>query len=232
MSKNAIRLIVLLGGLLTAAAGAQSTQFNFSYPEYFYIFTNLGSEDFDFTASAPGTNPGTASTTYGPATQPNLTNCLDTILTSAPSTVTAQNSMGTDQMTGSCSFVATDTSASGFTVSWGSTGENPEGALLVATNKTSWAAAARISNDFSQVASFVDLQLRTDTATFSTLTSSATNIGSLVGSTLTNAYYTNYVNMFVIPLQYKLVLTNPLAIPAISASSADTATVTYEAGTP
>jgi len=232
MMKNAIRLLVLAGALLSVGALAQSTQFNFSYPDYFYVFTNLASEKFDFTATAAGSNPGTATGTYGPATKNSFDSCLDTLLASAPASVTAQGSMGSNQMSGSCDFVATDTTKDSFSVDWGSTGETAEGAVLVATNKNSWAAAARIDSNFSQVANYVDLQLRTGSSTFSTLSASATNIGSLSGGSLSNAYYTNYVNIYVVPLQYKLVLTNPLAIPVIDASSPDTATVVYEAGTP
>jgi len=228
--KKAIKLLVLAGALLSVGAMAQSSKFNFAYPDYFYIFTNLNSETFNFFATSPGSKPGTASTTYGIATHDNLTACLDDLLASAPN-VTASTSEGTDQITGSCDFVATDTSTGSPSVDWGSTGENAEGAIIIVTNKSSWAAAAKITTEFSQVNGYVNLQLRTDSNTFTTLSTSAVNVGSLNGS-LSNAYYTNYKNVYAVPLQYKLVLTNPIAIPVIDSSSSDTAEVTYEAGTP
>jgi len=235
MMKKAIKLLVLAGALLSvgALAANKTTTFKFSYPEYFYFTTNLASETFDFTASDPGTNPGTATSGYGVATTGNLNTCLDDFITNNLSSVTAQDSAGSNTINDSCDFVATDTNTSGFNVDWASTGETAEGAILVATNKSSWAVAAKITTVFSQVDSYVNLQLRTGNSAFTNLSnSSATNIGSLSNGSLDNAWYTNYANIYVVPLQYKLVLTNPLAIPAISSSSADTAIVTYEAASP
>jgi len=238
--KNLIKLLVLAGTLLSvgALAANKTTTFNFIYPEYFYFTTNLASETFDFATNNVGSNHGQAATV---ATKNALDTCLDHFLANNSPSVTANDSAAGSSTisasnTSQCEFAATDTSQNNaFSVSWGSTGETAEGAVLVATNKSSWAVAAKISSDFSQVSSYVDLQLKTSSGgTFTTLSSTATNVGSVqTGSNpLNNAYYTDYMNIYVVPLQYKLVLTNPIAIPEISSSSPDTATVTYESASP
>ena len=227
--KKAIKLLVLAGALLSVGAmAAKTTTFNFKFPQYLYVYTNLTSEDFDFTASSTGNHPGTYGNT-AIATEANLKTCMENL--SLPSSVTAQTSAGTSAIsTGSCDFVATDTTKnSDFSVDWGSTGENPDGALLVLTNVSDWSAKATITSAFSNVDSYVTLKVRTDSnGTLSNLSSSATTVGSKSGTTLTNAYYTNYINAYVVPLQFVLTLDNPFAIP----EGNDTAVVTYSVSSP
>jgi len=225
-----IKLFAMLAMIvITGALAAKTTTFGFRYPEYLYIYTNLDVEYFFFDKQSPGSNPGTYQTKYGVATQPNLEKCL--VNMTLPSPVTAQTSAGSELIrTGKCDFVATDTEKNNdFEVKWGSTGEKPDGALLVLTNTPSWTAAAYINEEFSEVGKMVTLQVRTDKNKLEELSASnKTVVGQKSGSTMTNAYYTDYVNAYVIPLQFVMVLDAPFSTPKVE----DKAQVTYTASSP
>ncbi len=231
MSKT-LKLVILAALLVIPSAFAsKQTKFVFRYPQYLYAYTNLDVEIFYFDKSGPGSNPGTYTTKYGAATEKNLATCMENL---KPPSVTAQTAAGSKLIgTGKCDFVATDTEKNtDFTVGWGSTGEKPDGALLILTNAGKWTAAAYLSKEFKKVAKMVTLQVRVDKNKLDELSASnKTKIGSMAGSTLTNAYNTDYVNAYVVPLQFVMVLNNPFSIPVINGQD-DEAVVTYDVAAP
>jgi len=234
MNNNLKLMIVAAVIVLTGAFAAKTTTFGFRYPEYLYIYTNLDVEYFFFDEQSPGSNPGTYETKqkkYDVATQPNLEKCL--VNMTLPSPVTAQTSAGSELIrTGKCDFVATDTKKNkDFEVKWGSTGEKPDGALLILTNAPSWTAAAYINEEFGEVGKMVTLQVRTEKNTLEELSASEskkTVVGKKSGSTMTNAYYTDFVNAYVVPLQFVMVLDAPFSTPKVE----DKAQVTYTISSP
>jgi len=230
MSKT-LKLVILAALLVVPSAFAsKQTKFLFRYPQYLYAYTNLDAEIFYFDKGGPGKNPGTYQTKYGPATEKKLATCMKAL---TPPSVTAQTAAGSKLIgTGKCDFVATDTEKnSDFKVDWGKTGEKPDGALLILTNADKWTAAAYLSQEFKKVAKMVTLQVRTEKNTLEELSASnKTVVGQKSGSTMTNAYYTDFVNAYVVPLQFVMVLNNPFSIPVINQD--DVARVTYVVSAP
>ena len=227
--KRRLRLLAFGAVLVAMGAMAQgSTNFNFNFPQYAFVYTNLSTVDFDFTASGAGANPGAAQAPNGVATQPNLEACIDGILSTAVAsgTFTVQATAGTGAFSGSCTFAPTNVTRSGFTVSGYTT--PPDGSLLVVTNMNTWAAKASLDAANTFATSGLTLQVH-DGTDFQDVTTTAVNVGVKNGSALTNAYYTQYVNAYVVPLVYQLVLADPIGI---SPTTGDSATVIYTVGAP
>jgi len=229
MSKILKTFFMLAAVAATGALAANTTTFYFSYPQYLYVYTNLDLESFLFDKEEAGSNPGTYETEYGVATKPNLLTCLQKL--SVPTPVTAQDTPGSQLIaTGKCDFVATDTEKNDdFKVDWGSTGEKPDGALMVLTNASDWTASVEMTTPFGDINDMVALQVRTDENTLNeVIAGDKIKVGSKSGTSMTNAYYTQYRNAYVIPLQYVMVLSNPFSIPKVE----DKAQVTYTVSSP
>ncbi|WP_148230383.1 hypothetical protein [Marinithermus hydrothermalis] len=226
------RLRLLAFGTVLAAMGAMaqsSTDFNFSFPQYAFVYTNLSSVDFDFTASGSGANPGQAPAADGVATQPNLEACIESILSttvSSGSFTANDTAAGTTAFGGSCTFAPTNVTRSGFTVDWGGLA-SPDGSLLVVTNMSTWAAKASLDAANPFATGGLTLQVY-DGTNYQNVTTTPVNVGVMNG-TRTNAFYTQYANAYVVPLTYQLVLDDPIGL---SPTTNDSATVIYTVGAP
>jgi len=220
-------MVVLAGAFAKSKTNKDSTTFEFNYPQYLYVYTNLGVEQFDFAADKTG-DTGTYTTEYKAASFASWGDCLED-LKPPKDAITAQDSPGSDLIKDqSCDFVATNVKTNGkFTVNWDNK-EKPDGALLVLTNVSDWVASAHMDPKFSEVDEMVTLKVRVDENKLGALSSSKIAVGSKSGSKLINAYYTNFINAYVIPLQYVMVLDTPFSIPEVK----DKAQVIYTVASP
>ncbi|ADR35703.1 hypothetical protein [Oceanithermus profundus] len=222
--KNAIRLLVLAGALLSVGAMAQAQQnWNFSFPVYAYVYTNTSSVDFDFTATTTGTvvYAGAA----GQASKANLQSCIGSLVTSSLS-VTAQNSAPTNPSSlGSCEFGPTSVSTSGYTVNWNGLG-SADGSLLVITNSSTYSVTVLADS----LPSGVTYKVAPDFGDASGIAFTNIPTGTAAGlATHNDGLYTQYAGVYAIPLTFAADV-DPTA-PAAT-TSAVTTLVTYTASAP
>ena len=222
--KNAIKLLVLAGALLSVGALAQGAQnWNFNFPAFAYVYTNTSSVDFDFTAASTATvvYAGTA----GQASQANLQNCIGGLVTSSLS-VTAQSTAPTSPSTlGTCEFGPTSVSTSGYTVNWNGLG-SADGSLLVVTNSSTYSVTVVADS----LPSGVTYKVAPDFGDASGITFTSIPTGTAAGlATQADGLYTQYAGVYAIPLTFAADV-DPTASAATA--SAVTTVVTYTASAP
>ncbi len=224
MMKNAIRLLVLAGALLSVGAMAQTSQnWNFTFPSYYFIYTNTASVNFDFTDD---TTDGTASvlTLYSAAGLSNLENCIDGLVGNI-SSVTANAS--TSSSIGTCKFKPSGVSRSGYSVDWNGLG-SADGSLLVVTNASSYKVTVYADSvpagvDYKVAAELAGNVQETD---FTSIPTGQTNAVQVANQD--SDYTTQYSNVYVIPLSFAAEVE-----PTTSATSNTiTTVVTYTASAP
>lgn len=228
MMKNAIKLLVLAGALLSVGAMAQAQQnWNFNFPTYYYVYTNTASVNFDFT-----TNSASTSVVYNSnqATLNNLQTCIGNIVNGL-NTSTAEPKAETTQPAswssfGTCEFGPTSVSSSGYTVNWNGLG-NADGSLLVVTNASSYQVTAYADSvpagvTYKLAAAFGDAT----SITFKTIPVGSGNATQI--ATDADDYYTQYRNVYAIPLTFAADVE-----PTLNATSGVVTTlVTYTASAP
>ena len=265
------RLFLVLSALLVgasslAAAGSQ-TIFHFNFPKFAAVFTNVTDVYFfgsSYSQTALGPDQDTNkrkvnSVDYYAATGNGLAKCIDDNLNlTSSTTVTVQNSAGTDTFSPiTCYFAPNQVTKSGFTVIGYNSPASPstDGELLIITNTSDDSDSA--DTDFvvwpslgssSPSVPFGKLQaypgyVKSDNTLSafdedgSSSTSHDANWVDLPGSfsssspAFTNnvAFYTNYSLARVIPLVFRLKIDNVLSL---SASSQANVTIVWNAAAP
>ncbi|WP_287417864.1 hypothetical protein [Oceanithermus sp.] len=216
--KNAIKLLVLAGALLSVGALAQAgsaTNFTFSFPAYAFVFTNVETVTFDFSASATlGTSQLENVDSYYKASPTGLEACLNALLEGdtngtldGTGTYTIQSPSTTSN---TCSFAPTSIGkyTGAFNVTWGGNG-NPDGELLVITNAGSYTVTATFTDDDSDWPSGLNIDIIAGVVNSGSLSStSSISLGSTASATFNqnDDYTTQFANAYIIPQLYALQL--------------------------
>lgn len=223
---------VVLGGIAAAASSTTST-FNFNFPAYAYVYTNVGTVDFDFAAAGSGTHPGQLSTLTSSgvvkvATADDLQACMSGLVTGNPTipasatAATGANALGP----ATCNFSPTNVTESGYTVGWPS-GDATDGSVLLVTNTSTFHVKV-VVGAFSGITQQPVLSVTPGlvknggigglgSPASMALTASGVQLGS------SNAFFTSYSNVRVIPVLWEMSI-NPTAYDQTASTSA---TVTY-----
>jgi len=214
--KNAIKLLVLAGALLSVGALAQAgsaTNFNFSFPAYAFVFTNVQTVTFDFSA-ASGTSQLENVAGYYEASSTGLEACLSALLEGdANGTLDGTGSytiQSPSTTSNTCSFAPTSIGkyTGAFNVTWGSNG-NPDGELLVITNAGSYTVTATFTDDDSDWPSGLNIDIIAGVVNSGSLSSSSSiSLGSTASATFNqnDDYTTQFSNAYIIPQLYALQL--------------------------
>lgn len=243
--KNAIRLLVLAGALLSVGALAQAgnaTNFNFNFPAYAFVFTNVDTVTFDFDQTS-GTSQLESVTGYYEASSAGLAACLDAFLESDTNNTldgTGSYTIQTPSTTSNtCNFAPTSVTknSSAFTVDWGSTG-NPDGELLVITNAGGYTVTATFADGDGDWPSGLNIDIIAGVVSGATIAGAGQNVTSVsLGSTSTSAtfnqnddYTTQFANAYVIPQLYALQL--DVMSASINTQGTVDASVTYTVTAP
>ncbi|WP_287372788.1 hypothetical protein [Oceanithermus sp.] len=221
--KNAIKLLVLAGALLSVGALAQGAQnWNFNFPAFAYVYTNTSSVDFDFTAASTGTVAYAGAA--GQASKDNLQLCIGGLVTSSLD-VTAYDTPQSTSSLGTCEFGPTSVSTSGYTVNWNGLG-NADGSLLVVTNSSTYSVTVVADSRPSGVT----YKVAPDFGNASGITFTSIPTGTATGlATQADGLYTQYAGVYAIPLTFAADV-DPTASAATT--SAVTTVVTYTASAP
>ena len=200
------RLFLVLGAVVAASiampaqAGSTTFDFNFTVPTFAYIYTDLSSVAFDFSATSVGSNKGKLATLNSnalPVAQKSeLAACISNLVNNLVSSpVQPANAAGTNSL-GTCGdYAPTSVSTSGM-VDWssflgtGNTG-GPDGTLLVITNDgllggSGVSVSAQIT---SSTASGVTLKVLPDIVKNGNLLNSSPSSLQVVGNTSSTAAY-------------------------------------------
>lgn len=232
MMKNAIRLLVLAGALMSVGVLAQSAQqnWNFTFPTYYYVYTNTTSVDFDFTAtSVSSTVVYTGS--HGQASLANLQACIDNAVSGlvGPGTepVAQSSAPASPASLATCEFGPTSVTSSGYTVDWNGLG-SADGSLLVVTNASSYKVTAYADSVPAGVTFKVAPKFGDAPPSHSDFVEIPVGSGSAVQiASDANDYYTQYRNIYVLPLTYAADVE-----PNADAIASTTTVVTYTAAAP
>ena len=241
MMKKAIKLLVLAGALLSVGALAQfnkSTQFNYYFPAYAAIYTNVTQVDFfNATTGTEGALVQNAISGYYHSTKDGVVACLDAAAANS-SAGDSSSPLPTDYTVGgsaasaslSCNFAPNAvTKDQGFTVSGYSNAASvdTDGELLIITNSSSFTVSEEVSGSVSDATIFAIADYVNDTPALE-----KGNSGKDVTSASFNngdAYATQYSNAKVIPL---LFYASVDVLNAAQVSSAQTMTVTWTVSAP
>ncbi|XOB98743.1 hypothetical protein ACMC9I_01220 [Deinococcota bacterium DY0809b] len=158
--KNAIRLLVLAGALLSVGALAQfskDTTFNFYFPQFAAIYTNVTQVDFfNSTSSTVGALSANSVSGYYPGTKAGVVSCLDAA-TTLPAAYTVGGSGGSSNLT--CDFAPNAvTKDQGFSVSGytdASSTADTDGELLIITNASNFTTGVTTSGSISSATVYV-----------------------------------------------------------------------------
>ena len=223
--KNAIKLLVLAGALLSVGALAQGAQnWNFNFPAFAYVYTNTSSVDFDFTADSTGTVVYTG--TAGQASKLNLQDCISGFVTSSLD-VTAYDTPQSTSSLGTCEFGPTSVSTSGYSVNWNGLG-SADGSLLVITNSSTYSVTVEADSlppgvTYKVAPAFGDASTSIPFTSIPTTTAGAASLADQEDD-----LYTQYTGVYVIPLTFAADVD-----PTASAATASAVTVvTYTAYAP
>ncbi len=235
MRKKLLAASVLAGSvILGGIAAAASSNFNFQFPAYAYVYTNVGTVDFNFAATGSGTRPGQlsklSSSPIKVADEADLQTCMSGLITGS-SSITASTTAATGANAlgpATCTFSPTNVTESGYTVGW-PTGDATDGSVLLVTNASTFhvtATAGTFDGGITQQPTLSVTPGLVKNGGIGGLGSPAsvplTASGVTLGSN-SNAFFTSYSNVFIIPLLWKMSI-NPTAY---NQTASTTATVTY-----
>ncbi len=215
--KNAIRLLVLAGALLSVGVLAQANQtWQFGYPSYAYIYTNTNTVTFDLTDD---TTDGTATvlSLYDAASLSNLKSCIDNLVGSL-SSVTANGTPSSE--IGTCTFAPSGVTRSGYTVDWSNLSDDADGSLLIVNNTGAYDISVSATSLPTGASFMVAPKLAgavADTTDFVTISTTST---FLVDET--SGYDTQYNGVYVVPLSFAASI-----VPSTAPTSLTSYTVTY-----
>ncbi len=214
MMKNAIKLLVLAGALLSVGAMAAANQtWKFGFPTYAYIYTNSTEIYFDFTTdSQPSGTDASVLGTFNTANLSNLESCIDGLVAGISGSVTADGAAGSDL--GTCYFAPSGITHSGYSVDWNNVdATGTDGSLLVVTNASSYHVDVSVAAPPSGVTFLLADAMASNIA-------DASSFGVAFNSSTTTAnnfadqdsdYATQYRGTYVIPLSFAVGITPDVA---------------------
>jgi len=230
MMKRAIKLLVLAGALLSVGALAQkNTAYNFYFPAYAAIYTNVDQVDFfNTTTGTEGALYQDQISGYYEGTAAGVVKCLDDNV----STFSSLDVSGTSSTASlSCKFAPNAvTKNTTFSVTgYSSTATAPtDGELLIITNSSTFNVGVTVVSNALSSATVYAIPAYADA-----------NGGNLVGGTAADvtsisldensALSTQYANAYVIPLLF-YAEADVLAVSQLT--TAESATVTWTASAP
>ena len=234
---------LFLGLMVTAlsamALAANTATLEFAFPEYAFVFTDTSTITWDLGA-ASGTGKAKYVSGIYEGSQGGLYACMNAL---SSTTVTPQTSAGSSTLSKTCMFGATSFTATGpFVVNWSTLQYEPDSSLVVVTNAsnfevtasitTAWTGGSGLTVKFATDAykstsppgwysgglSSSDFQTIPDDPSSQTIVNTSSSTGL--------SFYTDYVNVYVVPMVWALEF-DVFAQPVISSSSPATATVTF-----
>ena len=231
--KKAIKLLVLAGALLSVGALAQfnkSTQFNYYFPAYAAIYTNVTQVDFfNTTTGTEGALIANSISGYYDSTKNGVVACLD-----ASSSLPTDYTVGGNATSASlyCNFAPNAvTKDQGFTVSGYSNASNTadtDGELLIITNSSTFSVGVTVSNNNITNATVYAIPDYIDATPAIANNKSGQDVTAISFSN-NDAYSTQYSNAKVIPL---LFYASVDVLNAAQVSSAQSMTVTWTVSAP
>ncbi len=233
--KKAIKLLVLAGALLSVGALAQfnkSTQFNYYFPAYAAIYTNVTQVDFfNATTGTEGALVQNAISGYYHSTKDGVVACLDDSSSSLPTDYTVGGSAASASL--SCNFAPNAvTKDRGFTVSGYSNAASvdTDGELLIITNSSSFTVSETVSGSVSDATIYAIADyVKGANGTYALAKDNPGNDVTSASFSDGDAYDTQYSNAKVIPL---LFYASVDVLNAAQVSSAQTMTVTWTVSAP
>lgn len=218
--KNAIKLLVLAGALLSVGAMAgKGTAFNFYFPAYVAIYTNVTQVDFFSTTGTEGALYQNEVSGYYEGTSAGVLSCIDDNLSTFTGNDLDVSGSTSSSASITCNFAPNAvTSDNSFSVTgYDNAGDPPtDGELLIITNSSTFNVSADV--DSNTIASG---------ETIYAIPAYADSNGDLQGSTTTgddvtdisfsnaDALATQYSNAKVIPLLFyasvDILNTDPIA---------------------
>ncbi|WP_456475904.1 hypothetical protein [Oceanithermus sp.] len=230
--KTTVRILILAGALLSVGALAQfskQTQFNYYFPTYAAIYTNV--TQVDFFNSSTGTQGALVQngiSGYYPSTENGVIACLDAA-TTLPNSYTIGGTAASASL--SCNFAPNAvTKDQGFSVSGytnASTTADTDGELLIITNSSTFGVGVEVSGSISDATIFAIPDYIDATPAIAN-DKSGQDVTAISFSD-TDAYATQYSNAKVIPL---LFYASVDVFNATALSTADDITVTWTVSAP
>ena len=230
--KRTIKLVVLAGALLAAAAMAapshKSSEFNFLFPQYAAIYTNV--TQVNFFDSATGTEGALKAVGgYYASTKTALLQCMDDSA-NLPDNYTINGSSTTANLY--CSFVPNAiTKDQGFSVSGyqGAADPDTDGELLIITNASNFATNVSVSGSITDASiEVIPGYVKSDGSVAGAGDTTAQDVSS-AGFVQSQAYDTQYASAKVIPLLFYAQV-DVLNVSEIT--TAETMTVTWGMASP
>ncbi|WP_457637336.1 hypothetical protein [Oceanithermus sp.] len=234
--KNAIKLLILAGALLSVGALAQSTGYNFYFPAYAAIYTNVDQVDFfNSTVGTEGALYQNSVSGYYEGTAAGVLKCIDDNLSTF--TGSSLDVSGSTSSTASitCNFAPDAvTKNTTFSVTGYSNAGSPptDGELLIITNSSTFNVGVTVNSNGITDATIYAMAGYVDT----TPSVQTNNSNGLVTSDVTNvaftqddAFDTQYTNAKVIPLVFYASV-DVLSVGQIT--TAQSADVTWTASAP
>jgi len=232
MMKKAIKILVLAGALLSVGALAQfskQTQFNYYFPAYAAIYTNVTQVDFfNATTGTEGALIQNGISGYYHSTADGVVACLDASTSSLPTDYTVNGTASSASL--SCNFAPNAvTKDQGFSVSGypsASSTADTDGELLVITNSSTFTVDVDVTGTADATIYAIPDYIN-DTPAIANGYSGQ----DVTGASFTQdyAYSTQYSNAKVIPL---LFYASVDVFNAAQVSSAESVTVTWQVSAP
>ncbi len=239
MMKKAIKLLVLTGALLSVGALAQfsnQSTFNYYFPYYAAIYTNVTQVDFFNTNPGTGVYEGALKANsisgYYESTETGVVSCLNDSSSSLPTDYTVGGNATSASL--SCNFAPNAvTKDQGFSVSGYSNASataDTDGELLIITNASTFSVNVTVNNNS------IDANVATVYAIPDYINDTPAIANNKSGQDVTaisfsnnDAYSTQYSNAKVIPLLFYA------SVDVLNAAQLDTAqsmTVTWTVSAP
>jgi len=234
MMKKAIKLLVLAGALLSVGAMAQyskNTAFNFYFPQYAAIYTNVTQVDFfNPTNGTKGALSDNNVSGYYASSADGIVDCIDAA-TSLPSSYIVGGSGSSANL--SCAFAPNAvTKDQGFSVSGysnASSTADTDGELLIITNAGHYVTGVSVTGNISDATINVIPGYVDNSANVQDKNGTGAQNVTSASFTENDAYNTDYTFAKVIPLLFYASV-NVLNTPEIT--SAESMTVTWTMTSP